>query len=222
MLCLDGNCHWVNNPENNRRADNKLNQLRLAKSLGLSVPKTITSNDPKTIKTFARELGSKPMVYKTLCSPFVKETKKTYASVYTTPIELTAEILQATKPVPCLIQEYVDKAYELRITVIGEQVFAVRIFSQDYPSTSVDWRRDQHKIQLRQELIELDSSLRHFCVEIVKRLDLIFGAIDIIITLEDQPVFLEINPNGQWAWIEYTLGAPISDALIDELTREES
>jgi len=54
-------------------------------------------------------------------------------------------------------------------------------------------------------------------VELVARLGLRFGAIDIIVTPDDRYVFLEINPNGQWLWIEEETGLPIRDAICTEL-----
>lgn len=220
-LCVNlfaAGCQWVNHPECNRAANNKLAQLRLARKLGFRTPETIVSNDPQSVKEFANRLRPGKIVYKTLSRPFISETAGSFRSVFTSLVELTPSVLKSIRVTPCLIQEYVEKAYELRVTVVGQQVFTARIFSQDQAATAIDWRRDQHQTKLRQELVTPDALLEDFCLKLVQQLGLIFGAIDLIITPTGEPVFLEINPNGQWLWIETVLGAKISDALIETLT----
>jgi len=217
-FCLSkSECKWINRPEFNRVADNKILQLRLAKQLGLCTPKTIVSNDAEEVLKFSKRLNPKYLIYKTLSHPFISETKETFRSVFTSRLEISPQTMESIKFAPCLIQEQIDKDHELRITIIGNRLFTVRIFSQDNLSTKIDWRRDQHKIKLRQELSTLDSNIERMCFQLLKQLNLIFGTIDMIVTPTGEYVFLEVNPNGQWLWIETILGAPISDALITEL-----
>jgi glutathione synthase/RimK-type ligase-like ATP-grasp enzyme len=59
-------------------------------------------------------------------------------------------------------------------------------------------------------------------INLVHRLGLNFGAIDIILTPDQRYVFLEVNPNGQWGWVEDLTGLPISDAIIDLLSGKKS
>lgn len=209
---------WVNHPEANRLADKKLAQLRLAQSLGIRVPRTIVTNDPQTAKGFEESVRPAGMIYKTLTYPFIEETSSTFRSVFTSSVHLSSERLIAVQAAPCFFQEEVPKAYELRVTVVGEHVFAARIYSQDQEATSLDWRRNQHEVVLRQEVEDLKPEIKSACLEITKRLGLVFGALDFIVTPDGEHVFLEINPNGQWLWKEVVLGLRISDALINELT----
>lgn len=217
LSLLESNCKWINYPESNRTADNKILQLRLAQQLGLRIPKTIITNNAEEVLDFSKDLEPKQLIYKTLSHPFISETAETFQSVFTSHLEISPQTMESIKFAPCLIQEQIDKDHELRITVIGDKLFNARIFSQDTLSTSIDWRRDQHKIKLRQELATLDPDIEHLCFQLLKQLNLVFGTIDMIITPSGEYVFLEINPNGQWLWIETILGAPISDALIAEL-----
>lgn len=210
---------WINHPEINRVASNKLSQLRLAHELGIRVPKTLVTNDPQSVVEFEESLQPDGMIYKTLSNPFIDQTATTFRSVYTSAVRLSPEKLRAVELSPCLFQEQIIKAYELRVTVIGERVFAARIYSQDQQETALDWRRHQDKINLRQEVVSLESGVEQICLEITKRLGLTFGAIDLIVTPKGEHVFVEINPNGQWLWKELLLGLPISEALIDELVR---
>jgi len=219
-LCLslfESKCKWINHPESNRTADNKILQLRLAQQLGLHVPKTIVTNDAEEVLDFSKRFEPKQLIYKTLSHPFISETVETFRSVFTSRLEISPQTMESIKFAPCLIQEQIDKDHELRITVIGDRLFTARIFSQDTLSTAIDWRRDQHKIKLRQELATLDPNIERLCFQLLKQLNLIFGTIDMIVTPTGEYIFLEVNPNGQWLWIETILGAPISDALITEL-----
>src|SRR3989344_2993144 len=153
--CL-ANVKWINHPRLNHVAGNKLGQLRLAWQLGFPIPETLVTNDAGAAEKFIKRLAPKKVVYKTLSRPFISETEETYRSVYTSLVEMSPQVARSIKLAPCLFQECVEKDYELRITVVGEQVFAVRLFSQEHASTAIDWRRNQHKVALRQELCVLD------------------------------------------------------------------
>ena len=119
-------------------------------------------------------------------------------------------------PVPMIFQEEIPKAFDIRVTIIGTSVFATAIHSQDYPETMVDWRLwDVYDFDLRHEAIVLPSSLAERCRQITQYYGLKYAAIDLIQTLQGKFFFLELNPNGQWAWIEQKAGHPIRDALID-------
>jgi glutathione synthase/RimK-type ligase-like ATP-grasp enzyme len=63
----------------------------------------------------------------------------------------------------------------------------------------------------------LPPEIQDKCVRLVEQLELSYGAIDMVLTPEGRYVFLEINPNGQYLWIEEQTGMPISAALCDLL-----
>lgn len=120
---------------------------------------------------------------------------------------------------PVIIQSYIQKEFELRVTVVKDKVFACAIYSQSSERTREDWRRydipnTPHKIY------KLPKQIEQKCVDIVKKLGLEFGCIDMIVTPGGEFIFLEINPNGQWLWIEHLTGLPIGDAISEELTRK--
>ena len=126
------------------------------------------------------------------------------------------DLVDACKTVPCVFQEYIPKDIEIRATVVGEQVFAAEIHSQTSQRTKHDWRRYDLENTLHKPH-ELPIEVRGACVGITRHYGLEFGAIDLILTPEKKYVFLEINPNGQWAWIEVLTGLPISDAIAQSL-----
>lgn len=117
---------------------------------------------------------------------------------------------------PVIFQAYVPKRIELRITVVGREVFATEIHSQHSNQTRHDWRRyDQFETPYFPH--ELPRKLQERCVQLVERLGPCYGAIDMVLTPDDRYVFLEINPNGQYLWVEKMTGLPISEAICDLL-----
>jgi hypothetical protein len=100
-------------------------------------------------------------------------------------------------------------------TVVGQEFFAVAIHA-DSPQARRDWRSDYGS--LRYEPVTIPDDVRVAVSALLARLDLPFGAFDFVVTPECQWVFLEVNPNGQWGWIEDQTGLPITIAIADHLT----
>lgn len=117
---------------------------------------------------------------------------------------------------PIIFQEYVKKALELRITVVGDRVFSCAIYSQDIHATRDDWRK--YAEACRHERHALPTDIERRCIELTRELGLNFGCIDMILTPEGRYVFLEINPGGAWLWVQMLTGMPIADAIADLLT----
>lgn len=68
---------------------------------------------------------------------------------------------------------------------------------------------------MKHEIIDLGKSVDDNLVRLIKSFGLTFGAVDLVLTPSDDLVFLEVNPNGQWAWLEVLTGAPISHAFAE-------
>ena len=100
---------------------------------------------------------------------------------------------------PVIYQRYVEKAFELRVTVVGDEVFAARIYSQESDGGTIDWRHAL-SASIRYEVHELDPDLADQCRRLARRLRLEFAGIDLIVTPDEETVFLEVNAAGQWAW----------------------
>ena len=200
-----------------RRADNKQLQLQLATALGLEIPPTLITSDPEAFLDFHREHGGR--LIDKLPSVVFPASQRTGRELmrYTQPVT-TRDVGYARRlrHSPVLFQAEVPKRFELRITVVGEEVLAAEIHSQSTRRTQLDWRHydvghTPHRVH------RLPEPLRRACLELVSRLGLRFGAIDMIVTPDDRYVFLEINPNGQWLWIEQETGLPIRDAVCTAL-----
>ena len=51
----------------------------------------------------------------------------------------------------------------------------------------------------------------------MRRLGIVYGAIDLRRTPDGRHVFLEVNPAGQWLFVEQATGQPIARALARAL-----
>ncbi len=197
------------------RAQYKASQLRLAGALGFELPPTLISNDPAAFLDFYRAHNGN-LVTKRL-GPDVGGEIEMVFSRYTEPVSRRdVGYANALRYCPVIVQAYVPKRLELRITVVGDQVFAAEIHSQESHHTRHDWRH-YDDARTRYQVHDLPVAVRERCVRLVAQLGLRYGAIDMILTPDGRYVFLEINPNGQYLWIEEAAGLPISEALCDLL-----
>ncbi len=213
-------CFWLSNPEAVRIASRKPYQLMVARQLGFFTPPTVITNSPEELEQFLREVNS-DVACKALWTPGItleSNGKETGIALYTRRLK-PEEVLKAisnVKNCPMIFQVYVDKAFELRITVVGKKVFACAIHSQKSERTKEDWRRYDLENTPHEEY-NLPGDIQQKCIQLVEHLGLAFGCIDMIITPSREYVFLEINPNGNWLWIEHLTGLPISETIAELL-----
>jgi glutathione synthase/RimK-type ligase-like ATP-grasp enzyme len=104
---------------------------------------------------------------------------------------------------------------EIRATVVGSRIFSGKINSQVNPETKIDWRHKPFDIE--EEPIELPPELEAKIHALMRAFGLIYGALDLIVTPEGRHVFLEVNPAGQYLWVEAKTKLPITAALADVL-----
>ena len=212
-------CFWVSLPDAIHAAGYKPRQLRLAAELGLHVPRTLITNNPDEVQAFYEQCGGE-IIFKTIHSGFLPVDGDSYDTIYTSRVECEhlAE-LDRVRLTANLFQERVKKDIELRITIIGSVTFPVVIYSQRSERTRDDWRAHYPDITYG-EHYTLPSEVEHACRNLVERLGLNYGAIDMIVTPEGEHVFLEINPVGQYLWLEKEIPSlPLTDTLIDLLVR---
>lgn len=204
---------WLNAPHHIMLAENKLRQLRLATQCGMKIPETLATNDPKAAVAFCEEnqVIGKPFRQALVSLDGIENvifTNRIHIDATTDPLAISAA--------PMILQKEIRKLFDVRVTVVGENIFAVAIDSQSDPETQVDWRRSS-KTDLRHLVHELPAPLPAQCVQLTKMLGLRFGAIDFVLDTHGEYWFLEINPNGQWGWIESRTGLPIANAIVSEL-----
>ena len=213
-------CLWVNHPAANAVANSKALQLQVARRGGLRTPRTLLTNDPDAARAFFAECDGR-VIYKTVTAGIVAARVPT--NIYTSEVRpADLDQLERVRFVPCLFQERVDKDFELRIVVFGGRLFAARIESQQSEESRIDWRRGQRTRALSWGVYDLPPRVEAGCLSLMASLGLTFGAIDMIVTPAGDHVFLEVNPNGQWAFVEFETGLPLREALIDMLVSGNS
>lgn len=204
---------WVSRPSLIERARNKVLQLRVAQELGFRTVDTLFTNAPEIARKF---VGQSPTVYKSIRSPRVPVYPDKHSTAFTTLLaEGHYQEMEGLLSCPGILQRLVEKTADVRVTVFGNQVFPVLIKSQQEETARIDFRVGaRHVPHLPHELPEKEYGL---CVELTAKLGLVFGAIDLALMEDGTYIFFEINPNGQWGWLEEKTGLPMRRALLDIL-----
>ncbi len=199
---------WVNDPGRDHVAHRKPYQLRVAQDAGLRIPHTLITNDPDEARRFVDARGYRDVIYKAF-SATERDWRETRLL---RPDELA--LLDNVRYAPVIFQEYVRAQYDVRVTVVGDELFAAAIHSQDteYP---VDFRMDMANARI--EAVSLPDEVQDGLRDLMARLGLVYGAIDMRLTPDEKYVFLEINPAGQWLFVEQQTRQPIAAALAGVL-----
>ena len=178
----------------------------------MSIPRTLITNDPGKALSFVAEVGENRVIYKAFTG-----TEQEWRETRLLKTEEQA-LLDNVKFAPVIFQEYIDADIDLRITCLGEEIFAAAIYSQE-TSYKVDFRVDWS--DTRVEPIELPDSVAELLKAFMKKIGLVYGAIDMRRTPDGDYVFLEVNPSGQWLFIEAKTGQPITSTLARMLAEND-
>jgi glutathione synthase/RimK-type ligase-like ATP-grasp enzyme len=213
---------WINPLDAQRRASYKLVQLQTAADVGLSIPDTLVTNDPERAREFAGKHASRGIAAKTLGAGLVHLPPG--QTIFTN--RLRADQLDDATQLSCFphfLQSYVEKDVELRVTVVGDRLFVCEIDTQASPSDGarIDWRRYDFEYVAYKPGV-LPASIQSKLFRLMHNLGLVFAAIDMIRTPSGDHVFLEVNPAGQWLWVEQRTQLPISAAIVDLLACDQS
>lgn len=195
---------WINDPTMDDRAHRKVYQLRTAQAVGLSIPQTLITSDPAEAHRFVDRVGLGQTIYKafTATPTLWRETR------LLTPEEL--HLVDNVRYAPVIFQRYVPAEYDLRITVVAETIFAAAVHSQQ-TAYKVDMRMDIANASITP--VELPARVEGDLKALMKALGLVYGAIDMRLTPQGDYVFLEINPAGQWLFVEERTAQPIAEAM---------
>ncbi len=203
---------WVGHPQKLQRADIKALQLAEASKAGLKTPHTLISNRPERAAAFVDMLGETECAIKALHTTGVSDEQG-----YRLPLTTTlpkGHPLDSVALAPSVFQPYIEKATELRCVVIGKKIFSASIKSQDNEKTRKDWRGGD----CQHEPFTLPAHIEASIHRLMDSFGINFASLDMILTPEGEFVFLELNPNGQWLWLEFELGFPLVASLADLLT----
>lgn len=197
---------WINDVNRDAAASHKPWQLHVARSLGMSVPRTLITNSPEDALRFADESGG-PVIYKAFLASAAawRETRILRPE--------DRAMIASVRYAPVIFQSYIPAALDLRVTVIGERILAAaaETAAGEYQAdirmnTAVKWRPYELPGEVAEKLLKLLAAM-----------GLEYGAVDFRVTPEGEHVFLEINPAGQFLFIENATGMKIAEALADRL-----
>jgi len=207
---------------NDRVTSSKMLQLKIARAIGLLTPDTCFSNRKADVLKFAEQYEY--LILKSIESDSIWDEKSELEYVFYSK-KVASHALSnipedAFNQTISYVQNYIEKMFELRITVVGNRFFACKIDSQilDDDKGKIDWRQG-YDYGLKHEIYDLPQDVKDKCLLFLQRLDLNFGCFDFIYTPSGEYVFLECNPNGQWLWIEYATGMKISEAIAETLIK---
>jgi hypothetical protein len=202
-------CKWMNPRAADDAAHHKPYQWSAAKEVGLRLPRTLVTTDPAAARGFIEEIGVGKVVYKAFLAMHEawRETRLVQKE--------DLDRLNLVRLAPVIFQEFIS-GVDLRIIAVGDQLFTTEIDARDtaYP---VDMRMVIGESLVRS--VELPRDVYSTLIKLQKRLGLIYGAIDVRRTDEGEYYFLEVNPAGQWMFVETRTGLPISQAIADYLAK---
>ena len=204
---------WINHPTRDEVASRKAYQLRVAQETGLTIPATLITNRAMDARAFAATHGHESTVYKAFSATEQewRETRVLQAA------EL--DLLDNVRYAPVIFQEYIPAKVDLRVSVVGDRIFAAAVESQE-TSYKVDYRMDMARARLAP--FSLPSEVEERLHALMRRLGLVYGAIDMRLTPDERFIFLEINPSGQWLFIEERTGQPITEAFVQLLAKHDA
>ena len=199
-----------------RHAENKQLQIQVAREMNLEVPRSLITNSPAAVLEFAKTCEN-GIVTKMLSSFAVYENGKEQV-VFTNPVKPhDLEELSGLRLCPMTFQERIPKALELRVIVVGREVFSASIDSQASERATHDWRRDGIGLIEEWKSYDLPVEVKERLLRLMDYFGLNYGAIDIIVTPDSRHIFLEVNPAGEFFWLERCPGLPVSKALANVL-----
>jgi len=213
---------WVNVPEAAIRAENKLLQLHFARQVGLEFPDTLVTNHAKEAREFISRKGT--VIFKTFGMHMWKNPNHgTYHSAGVTLLDRQSQIPDdALALCPGIFQPFVNKQYDVRATVIGDRIFAVKL-GKSGGGAYVDWRVNTRAEDFQAEEYELPDDVAHRLRSLMRCLGLVFGCADFVLDHEGKLTFLEINQAGQFLFIENMCpGIKILQAMTAMLCRGDT
>ncbi|WP_125811633.1 hypothetical protein [Actinoplanes sp. ATCC 53533] len=215
---------WMNPVGADRRFDqNKVLGSHLASRVGMECIPTVLTDSPaafcEAVQRFTKhgdDIAVKPTG---AWSAVIDNDYESVLSLFTSRLDGSAALgmAEAVSLAPVFVQPYVDKAYELRVTVVADEIFTCRIESQATERTQTDWRRYDLPNTPHSPAV-LDASTTSALRSFMESSALVYAAFDFIVTRDYRTIFVEVNPAGQFGWIEELTGLKISDAIVDWLT----
>lgn len=198
----------------NKGDGNKLISFYFAKEVGLKIPTTIVSTETSLLKKF-----SKNKIIKPIEDGFGMSKQGNW--LYTK-YKLLRERMFENKNeniFPSCIQDYVEKKIELRVFYLDKKCYTMAIFSQLDPKTKIDFRNYNFDKFNRMVPFQLPKNIERKITQFMKKMELNTGSIDLILNKNNEYVFVEVNPVGQYGMIQTHCNINLNYLIYKRLTR---
>lgn len=208
-----------------RRLDSKEEQLKIADKIGLKIPESCITNNPEEARKFI--LKHQNVIAK-MQTGFAIYEDGVECVVFTNVVsEDKLEELDSLLYCPMQFQKKIEKKKELRVTVVGRDVYTFEIDSQQSEEAKIDWRKDGVNLIKKWERTELPADIEAKILELLDVYNVDYGAIDIIVSPEDEYYFIEINAAGEFFWLDnltegHLISKSIADVLCDKAPRRNN
>jgi glutathione synthase/RimK-type ligase-like ATP-grasp enzyme len=214
-------CFVLDPPDLVKLRGHKPWQQRIARELGLHTPRTLMTGDPAQAEAFLRscELGA---IAKMQSAFAIYTEDQTEQVVFTTALnEAHVRKLEGLRYCPMVFQERIEKRIELRITAIGNRLYAAAVDSQTTPGAEVDWRERGVTLIKSWAPYTLPADIESRLHAYMDRIGMQYSAIDMLVEPSGRHVFLEANPAGEFFWLEHNAPRfPFTAAIADILTNQ--
>lgn len=205
LMCME-DAVWINDPTSTFHAENKLIQLKVAEKICFDIPETFILNNAselpindeyiiKSLDTAIFSFGDQ--------EGFVYTNKTSYSELLASNLSLA----------PIVIQNDLSPKIDLRVTVVGQDIYAVKILIGG-DGVNGDWRKLKDDVSFVP--VKLPVDVKEKCVKLVQSLNLLYGAIDLVL-YEKKYYFIEVNPTGEWAWLVDSANQKIYKSICNYL-----
>lgn len=222
VMSIFSEATWLSHPRRTR--PNKLSVLRTARKAGLSIPETLVTTSREAVLEFFDDYGE--VVTKTIGDVADLSSGNTAFHMYTGRLDRSDVTSMPETFFPTLVQEAVEKRYEVRTFYLDGRLWSMAIFSQLDAQTAVDFRRYNYERPNRAVPYRLPAPVRQRVADLMEALDLKTGSLDFIRTDDGRYVFLEVNPVGQFGMVSdpcrYRLEKHVAEYLVRQDARAEA
>ncbi|MCL2597661.1 MAG: grasp-with-spasm system ATP-grasp peptide maturase [Paludibacter sp.] len=206
---------WLTNPK--ILPLNKILILQTAQKFGFKIPHTYLVNNKKHLLEIAKK--EKSIISKSINDPTTIVLENVKYSMYTTVLNDSDIEYLPEHFMPSMIQECIEKQYEVRTFYICGQCFSMAIMSQSNIQTDIDFRKYNLDMPNRFVPYKLPNEMENKISNLMNEIGLNTGSLDFIVDKNGDYVFLEINPTGQFGMVDfscnYGLHRKVAEILIE-------
>lgn len=193
----------------------KLECLFNAQKCNLNIPNSLISNDKQEIENFISSFVK--VIIKPLSEPVLYSNNNQIFITHTKIFEKSWLFNFSENFFPIYLQEYIEKEIEIRVFILDNSIYSIAIFSQNDPTTKVDFRRYNTKLPNRVVPFKLPNTMESKLLKLVKLLGLNTCSIDLIYTPQKKFYFLEVNPVGQFGSLSYNCNLYLEEKIAQSL-----